>query len=1316
MPTATPNQIISSLYVAAFNRAPDKAGFTFWQEQYALNPDNAALALSTGFVSTPSFLQLYPVSLPNLDFVQKIYINVLGRPGDAAGVLFWTQALSNPLYTRAQFLADFVKTALEVDLKAMLDAGKLTLSEYNEAVIRQDFLTNKADVGIQFANTLGADSNLKTTTDINDIASLEADPAYQASQKILSGVTNDDATALNAISLINSADATSNPIGFINDADIPGPSFTLTDGIDNLTGNSLDNAFNAPVVQNNLGALSNTFETGDTLNGGAGTDTLNADLTAVGSISQPYGPAISATTSSVEIINFRVQAGNDDTGGQSHQGSEIDAENMSGVQQFWDTNSRSNLQIEDIRTSPEQLTFGMQSTDPGQTGAPVGCVDPKEQSTDHYKGWNYNQNGGADYRVYFSPDQVGASTTPIDSKLTLTLVDADAVSHPATPLANVPVSAVVFKLEGVQYVVGGTTALAAPANTYEQFATNLQADLKKIPALADIVVTLNPDHTITLTDPKGGTFTPVGYQWVDNIVPPAGTLHWDQQVGAPIITDVLHSTNVLLDDVGRTSQGGKLDIGSMAAGGIEIFNIDVDRSSWLTQISSNSNFGGGPGNLETVNLTSIGAKGNLTVGDSTGYLDGRVVDGLIDVRTVNTDAFDGTLNLGIVLTEDSITRYLNDATGPVQFSYTGGNGNDNFNISVNEALSADPDFAMTVNMGAGDDRLNISVPTAKNVTVDGGTGNNTIAVSDSHGTTSDNTFKNFSHFQTYEVEGNNDTEHNFTSMAGVTKAVIATWAYSDGSGDYGADTTLINLEKDATVTIDGKNQTQGDCSNDDQYFGNIDIQGSKSVTLDVTLQNAARVDGVMWVDSLNIGDNTDYQPTRESAVRTLDLHSAGNRSTSNVVKSLTAERVTTLNLDGTQALALNVETLATLPSTTTLSGTTTPALTIDGSHLGTTEKPADLTLAVNAGNLDNTNHDVITGTAGENDVLALYQATGDINSTISGFETIQFGWNTGSDLGALFGDNIDGGPSGTDAVDGIFSPITFDAANTTGVDTFQIALRGLGNGITLDNLSDGIHVILGDKTSSASVTMNSADNTLIASSGGELNLALADNILNGATTHIEGFRTVNLDVASTVDRPWSSFRDFSLDLDTAAKNLIVTGGDSDNGFGGVTLDNLAASLVRIDFKDYNGDVEASLANAQGGYTNNTNTTIIANQNNNFEFDESNAGNNGVGGDNMVNTYVFGADVANTSADWTIDGFVAFNDAVQNAGTLRNDVGSLSNLSILDLSDLDVNGLSDIVITYNGTDTDITSNEGLNFEIILTGVNSADLSNENFIFA
>src|SRR5690606_16750840 len=147
------------------------------------------------------------------------------------------------------------------------------------------------------------------------------------------------------------------------------------------------------------------------------------------------------------------------------------------------------------------------------------------------------------------------------------------------------------------------------------------------------------------------------------------------------------TTNVVLDAVGRTSQGGTLDIGSMADGGVEVFNVSVDRDSWVTALESREDFGavGADRHLETVTLTSIGANGDVAIGNAvaanvTGALDDRVVNGLTDVREVLNQGFAGDMSYGVNLTNDSISRYLDDAEEAVQFTYEGGDGNDNVTI------------------------------------------------------------------------------------------------------------------------------------------------------------------------------------------------------------------------------------------------------------------------------------------------------------------------------------------------------------------------------------------------------------------------------------------------------------------------------------------------------------------------------------------------------------------------------------------------------------------------------------------------------------
>ena len=651
--------------------------------------------------------------------INMIYNVLFGRDGDVPGMTWWANQIAQGLVAPAAAAIAILEGAQGTDQIAV----------ENKLAASSDF-TAGLDTAEEIVGYSGADANA-------------------VARDFLAGVTATPATPAEVDAAIAASVAAGSGSGSET-------AFTLTDGIDNIFGNDQDNAFNAPVVQNQNGDLVNSFETGDSVTGGAGTDTLNITLIDSQSTNWVGAPAISATTSEVEIVNVRAQYINVDA---AVNYSNIDAELMSGVQQYWDDNSRADVQIEDVRQLPEELAFGMRQTDPGVS-----------------------------YDVYFDPAQVSADRgTAGDSSLTLTLVNVD---DPASELANFPIDGVAFTLDGVDQFVRSPEIAAA--DTYAAFVVALQAGLDAQPALAALTVTLNADNTITLTDPAGATFGALGYTWEDDIVPPAGQLVWDQTVGAAVISDEPVTTDVVLDAVGRTAQGGTLDIGSMAQGGVAVFNVSVDRDSWLSEMASTSYMGDHDFHqLETVNLSSIGANGDLTVGyrgpksvaritmGTTGiyghFLDGRVEDGLWDVREVNNVDFVGELNLGIILTDDSIARYLDPANAEVLFSYEGGAGNDNFTIDVDGDLAADPDFTMSVMMGAGDDRLNIDLPTASSTTVDGGLGANTIAVQSSHGTTPDNTFEGFANFQTYEVEGNNDTEHDFTSMAGVTQVNVATW-------------------------------------------------------------------------------------------------------------------------------------------------------------------------------------------------------------------------------------------------------------------------------------------------------------------------------------------------------------------------------------------------------------------------------------------------------------------------------------------------------------------------------------------------------------
>ncbi len=205
----TVQQEVAALYSAIFNRAPDQEGLNNWVN---LIQGGASLSQAAeGFVQHPVFTELY-AGLTDIQFVQRLYINVLGSEGDAKGIQNWANLLASGV-SKAQVVADFVRGALDVDLEAMLDSGELTQAEYDAAVVRQDTLTNKANVGIYFAETFGAASNLDPATDTSTVAGLQADPAYLASQAAIANVTADAASVAAAKGRIDVAVETNDPAG-----------------------------------------------------------------------------------------------------------------------------------------------------------------------------------------------------------------------------------------------------------------------------------------------------------------------------------------------------------------------------------------------------------------------------------------------------------------------------------------------------------------------------------------------------------------------------------------------------------------------------------------------------------------------------------------------------------------------------------------------------------------------------------------------------------------------------------------------------------------------------------------------------------------------------------------------------------------------------------------------------------------------------------------------------------------------------------------------------------------------------------------------
>tara|TARA_R110001599_G_scaffold26612_14_gene93871 strand:+ start:428 stop:4324 length:3897 start_codon:yes stop_codon:yes gene_type:complete len=1159
----------------------------------------------------------------------------------------------------------------------------------------------------------------------------------------------------------------------------PGPSdgLQLTTDQDDLTGTAGDDTFTAPIVQNQLGAVTNTFESGDSIDGGAGRNILEADITASVSGTIPIGPAISASTENIQEVYLRHQFPVLEVVNGNNVGlATIDAEKMVGVEQWWSTDSRNTIVLEDVRSNSADTTFGFRNSDASQN---TGGNNPG------------NPILATDFQAFFSPDALLGLNEAVDSTLTYTVFEDNDL--PAE-LANISVFQLRFILDGTSYTLASDDIEAA--DTYVELADAVNAELVA-QGLDNVTAEPVPGQPrITLTDANAGTFEDAG---VNSIILGFGNTSVTQNaaVGAPIINEQLIETNIVLDNVGRTSEGGSMIVGSMSTrGGVEKFNVTVEDRSWLQSLDSTNNV------LEEVIVESAqGESEYLYLGTGTESnaglsnqqrvpttTDNRLTTtGLTDVRLFDATAFVGEVKLGANLSNNIFDKYLADAEETVEFEYLFGDGDTNFSLMLNEQIARDSDFALSIVGGAGDDRFNLSGNTTKSSTsIDGGEGFNIVEVT----TTTDDTvtvpstganqaFGDFMNVDRLVVAGGNNTTQNIVTgnmdNAGLTSIVIAT--------NNANDTTIERMLIDTELTVSGKNYTVGPNNNNmDQAFGVINIAGTRELpddtVLEIKIDNTARFDGVLTIEELSV---TDEDPVNTSGADSVVLESAGVRDTLNRVSDFNAIRTADLTLIGTQAMGINVTDLGFTPGVTGRLDTT-----IDATDLG-----GRLTLAVNAnGVLNNSNDDVLIGTtANMSDLLALYGNGADLDTTVSSLESIQFGWLASGGVNRLETDTGVNGPVA-------FVGGRYDAVNTSDVSNYIIGnVAGGGNAFELVGLRNGDTVTIGDATGPDSQIIGGAGQqiTLDGPGSGQLNINALD-VLDAANYgalalfDVSGFTTINADIARPADEAVGNTVNYTIPfvgdnaavevdggditfvgnltgagfggytsqptalsgpnlvttgaagtanevlfVDNVLQNIVLTGGSSVAGSPNVDnltfADLLPASLDLIDLSGFNGNVTFTLENAvqqdpdaaaaDGDVIRANDDVRVTVQS---QYDMTATLTNPVPDFTAVdfNTiFEFTGAPANNvvagtpQATWTIDNFVGGGAAPILAGA------SADNFTVLNLTALGIDDFAQTERTQVGTDLVITDENQADptWQIVLLDTVEADLGiSENFVFA
>lgn len=526
-----------------------------------------------------------------------------------------------------------------------------------------------------------------------------------------------------------------------------GQTYDLTIGLDNLVGTSGNDMFVAYDFDDQ-----NTLQSGDRIDGGAGDDTLEADLVVEGGSSSN---TVTPITNNVEVVKFNAR--DTTTTGSNFTNARVDAERMHGVEEFWSTKSRGNVSVEDVVSDSNTVTSVFQSSDPS------------------------GKTGGVDFSVFFNSQHLKSDAGDVSGKLNLQVIDGfGAAATPPTPLLANVYDTVTFHFNGKQYtlkfaVVNGADATYPKLAAAIQTAIDANAELKAAGVTATVGDNFNftnrdgnpvVGQNVTLSSSAGSleAINGSGDGWnTSGAQPPNSNLSAGMvngtTTGCPLI-----ETSIGLDNVGSIqwdttkegclpdnaifgSRSGDMVVGGMGArDGVQSFQITADRGSWLNSLSSTNN------QLRSITLASEDWNGDGIAGisatkggqvfigahqttgadvNNTAWQDkGRVLGfgtltagkpgadtvGIWDVKEFIASTYTGDINIAAQFSAEAYAKYLSDVDGlktvygdyapSGDFNYTFGTGNDTLNMQVNGGIAADRDFVLNMNMGEGNDFVN----------------------------------------------------------------------------------------------------------------------------------------------------------------------------------------------------------------------------------------------------------------------------------------------------------------------------------------------------------------------------------------------------------------------------------------------------------------------------------------------------------------------------------------------------------------------------------------------------------------------------------
>lgn len=615
-------------FVIAFGATPGVEYMSQLDEAYSFGLTTKEIV--NIYTTKPAFTAKYPTFFTNEQFANALIANVVGNSA-----------------------SDAAKAEAKADIIAALNAG----------LSRGDIIFNI------FTNLAAKDPSDAMWGNTSVMLANKVEVARYATEELL---INDADTGV--LANVNSSPASVTTAKAVLDGTAGLAVQPLTVGLDNLSGDAGNNIFNAGVVQNANGEQTNQLATGDAINGGAGTDTLNAKVQAASALNNGPSSVITPETVDVEVVNFTALAASGNRGTVT-----INAAFMNGLDKVGSIQSNVDLRIEDLNTLTDSGVYAERR-------------NTKDMTIRFDHGSNDSTNGAADLVALFDNDYL-LSDSSNTTTLELRMVNNLTLKNSNQPLTNV--DALSFLVGGVEVVTNITAEMQALTGTaaYSAVVAAIQAQLSA-QGITDVTVSTLPLRTTVFSDDVGGypqgevagTYSPIlvtstgdalakGLVRINNTTTDFNGLNTQTTQASTAVNPI--EVGVELLKVGRGGEGGELIIGGMATDlnnnwdytdnaleeGVQVFNVRMDGDR--TQFSSLAGLYSTNNTLDTVNVTwAADSRADLIIGNQN----------TIDNRSVTADVAPNSAASSVRDGFNSVTTVYNNALKDVRVFNAANNG------------------------------------------------------------------------------------------------------------------------------------------------------------------------------------------------------------------------------------------------------------------------------------------------------------------------------------------------------------------------------------------------------------------------------------------------------------------------------------------------------------------------------------------------------------------------------------------------------------------------------------------------------------------